>query len=66
GNAYDTNDKYEAGQVYGTVYRVLLGGHWNNAAVCGSRGSAWNDGALNLSAACGARGASEPFRKRVN
>ncbi len=66
GNAYDANDKYETGQVYGTVYRVLLGGVWDNAAVCGSRGSLWNNGALALNAVCGARGASEPYRKRVS
>lgn len=65
GNAYDANDKYEAGQVYGTVYRALLGGDWDAGVICGSRGSAWDAGAMALSASCGARGASEPVRKRA-
>jgi hypothetical protein len=65
GNAYDANDKYEAGQVYGTVYRPLLGGAWTAAAHCGSRASDWADGALSLAAGYGARGASEPLHKRV-
>lgn len=65
GNAYDGNDKYEAGQVYGTVSRPLLGLSWSYGAGCGSRGSDWSAGALVLSANCGARGASEPLRKRA-
>ena len=65
GNAYDGNDKYEAGQVYGTVYRALLGGSWNDSVYCGSRYSHWSCGALALFAGCGARGASEPLRKRA-
>lgn len=65
GNAYLASDKYVAGQVYGTVYRPLLGGAWNLGAFCGSRGSYWNGGALHLAANCGARGASEPTLKRI-
>jgi len=65
GNAYDANDKYQAGQVYGTVYRPLFGGSWNSAAYCGSRASAWSNGALILVADLGARGASEPLFRRT-
>lgn len=64
-DAFDANDKYCGGQVYGTVYRPLLGGYWSTAAACGSRASAWNHGALSLSAGCGARGASEPLYRRT-
>lgn len=64
-NAYDANDKYAAGQWYGAVYRPLLGGTWNDGAVCGSRGSAWVSGALSLAALYGARGASEPLHRRT-
>ena len=65
GNAYDANDKYEAGQVYGTVYRPIVGGNWNDGVSCGSRGSNWVYGALFLGAALGARGASEPLNRRT-
>jgi len=65
GNAYDGNDKYQAGQVYGTVYRPIFGGYWTDAAGCGSRASAWYYGALALHAALGARGASEPLFRRT-
>ena len=65
GNAFDTNDKYQGGQVYGTVYRPLLGVYWNCGASCGSRGSEWDYSALALYANFGARGASEPLRKRA-
>jgi hypothetical protein len=63
--ATDANDKYAGGQVYGTVYRPILGGDWANAAACGSRYSYWSYGALALNANSGARGASEPLRKRT-
>jgi len=62
--ATDANDKYAGGQVYGTVYRPILGGRWADAAYCGSRFSIWSYGALALSAISGARGASEPLRRR--
>lgn len=55
GNAYTADDKYVAGQEYGGVYRPLLGGGANNAAVCGSRASYWKYGALALN--WGRRGA---------
>lgn len=64
-DAFDANDKYAGGQVYGTVYRALLGGDWDSGAYCGSRGSYWTYGALYLYAYCGARGASEPLHKRT-
>lgn len=64
-DAFDANDKYAGGQVYGTVYRALLGGNWSSGAHCGSRGSAWDNGALYLYANYGARGASEPLHKRT-
>lgn len=61
-NAYDTNDKYVGGQSYSDSCRVILGGTWSGAAVCGSRCSLWNRGPLELYAYCGSRGASEPLR----
>lgn len=61
GNGFDANDKYVKGQIYGTEYRVLLGGNWNSAAVCGSRAAHWSCGSLSLAANSGARGASEPL-----
>jgi hypothetical protein len=64
-DAFDANDKYCGGQVYGTVYRPLLGGHWDYAAYCGSRASYWAYGALALAAFSGARGASEPLYRRT-
>lgn len=65
GNAFTADDKYEGGQVYGTVYRPVVGGNWDTAAICGSRGSRWADGALSLNASVGARGASEPLNRRT-
>ena len=65
GNAFTADDKYEGGQVYGTVYRPVVGGSWGSAAICGSRGSLWADGALYLAANIGARGASEPLNRRT-
>ena len=62
---YDANDKYVGGQIYGTEYRVLLGGNWIAAAVCGSRAADWNSGSLALYANFGARGASEPVHKNA-
>lgn len=65
GAGCDTNDKYAAGQTYGpTLYRALLGGAWNVSSDCGSRCSTWSHGSLALDADSGARGASEPVRKR--
>ena len=65
-DAFDGNDKYATGQMlFGEVKRVRLGGAWDHGAVCGSRCSAWDPGALTLSAHCGARGASEPLYKRA-
>ncbi len=64
-NAYDGNDRYQAGQVYGTVYRPIFGGSWSAAACCGSRASPWSSGALYLGAIVGARGASEPLFRRT-
>jgi len=65
GNAYDANDKYQAGQVYGTVYRPIFGGAWSHGVSCGSRYSDWDRGALDLNANIGARGASEPLFRRT-
>jgi hypothetical protein len=64
GNAFDANDKYIAGQTYGTVYRPLLGASALSVGACGSRASFWVEGALFLDFSCGGRGASEP-RKGV-
>ena len=61
-----SNDRADiAGQIYGTEYRPIVGGHWGNGSVCGSRAAAWNHGSLNLSAYCGGRGASEPLSRKA-
>ena len=64
-NGYDANDKYVGGQIYGTEYRVLLGGGWYSAAACGSRAAYWGSGSLSLSAHVGGRGASEPLHRNA-
>lgn len=61
GNYYDANDYEVKGQTYGAVYRPLFGGNAANGAVCGSRASYWNRGALSLGWDVGARAASEPL-----
>jgi len=63
--ATDANDKYAGGQMYGTIYRALLGGDWDSAAYCGSRYVLFSYGALSLYANYGARGASEPLFRRT-
>ncbi len=65
GAGYDANDRYVGGQIYGTEYRVLLGGRWSSGAGCGSRCAEWDSGSLALSANYGARGASEPVHKNA-
>lgn len=66
GAGCDANDKYAAGGTYGsTLYRALLGGSWVISSYCGSRASDWAFGSVALAAYFGARGASEPVRKRA-
>ncbi len=61
GNGFDANDRADVkGQIYGAEYRPLVGGRWSNGAVCGSRAADWHYSSLDLHAAYGARGASEP------
>lgn len=65
-NGYDANDRSDVkGQIYGAEYRPIVGGGWDNGAVCGSRAAAWNDGSLRLGSYGGARGASEPLGRNA-
>jgi len=63
-NAYDGNDSGVGGQHYNEPYRGKLGGYWSNGVKCGSRGSAWHGGPLNLDSARSSRGVAEPRSSR--
>ena len=66
GNGFDANDRSDVkGQIYGAEYRPLVGGNWDDGALCGSRSAAWNHGSLYLAAYAGARGASEPVGRNA-
>jgi hypothetical protein len=64
-NAFDGNDNNVAGQHYLAPNRPFFGGNWDDGASCGSRGSFWNNPALNLSSTVGARGVAEPYGGRA-
>lgn len=65
-NGFDANDRSDVkGWIYGAEYRPLVGGDWNDGAVCGSRAAGWDDGSLNLNSNGGARGASEPLGRNA-
>ena len=65
-NGFDVNDRSDVkGRIYGGEYRPLVGGDWNNGAVCGSRAANWSYGSLCLNALYGARGASEPMGRNA-
>lgn len=53
-------DSERIGQTYGTLYRALLGGRWDDGGSCGSRSVYCNVSSAVVYAACGSRGACEP------
>ncbi len=59
--AYDGADVGVAGNSYLAPNRATFGGYWGSGTACGSRGSAWGNGPLALSAYIGARGVAEPL-----
>lgn len=60
-SVYDSAvDDRSYGQIYGTLYRLLLGSHWDNGAYCGSRSAACHVSSAYVYVDCSSRGASEP------
>ena len=58
-SAFDANDFSDVrGQQYAEPYRSLLGAHWDNADISGSRASIWGYSPLFLNVDCGLRGLS--------
>ena len=55
-----TVDDRSYGQTYGTLYRLLLGSHWNDGAYCGSRSAHCGVSSANVFVYSSSRGASEP------
>lgn len=53
-------DDRSYGQIYGTLYRLLLGSYWANGAACGSRSAACHVSSAYVAVDCSSRGASEP------
>ena len=62
-DAYTALDKNVAGQDYSLVAAGLLGGHWNNGTICGSRGGSWYYPPSFLYDYCSCRAVSEPLFK---
>ena len=60
-------DDKSYGRSYGTLYRLRVGGCWDNGSGCGSRSVACYDSSAHVRADLGARGASEPmYRNALN
>ena len=60
-------DDRSYGKSYGTLYRLLVGGHWANSSGCGSRSVDCDASSAYVHAIHGARGASEPmYRNALN
>lgn len=55
-----TVDDRSYGQIYGTLYRLLLGSLWADGANCGSRSAYCNVSSANVNVHFSSRGASEP------
>lgn len=53
-------DDRSYGQIYGTLYRLLLGSSWAAGAACGSRSAHCNASLAFVGVSCSSRGASEP------
>ena len=64
-SAYDSGvDPRSYGQTYGTLYRLLGGGHWSTSSSCGSRCAACNAPSAYVVSSYGCRGASEPLHRK--
>ena len=60
-SVYDGSvDDRSYGQSYGTLYRAVLGGYWNDGSSCGSRSVVVNSASAAVNAYYGGRGACEP------
>lgn len=60
-------DDRSYGRSYGTLFRLLVGGYWDNGSGCGSRSVHCNASSADVHADHGARGASEPlYRNALN
>lgn len=53
-------DDRSYGQIYGTLYRLLLGSGWGSGAHCGSRSAHCSVSSALVFVDCSSRGASEP------
>lgn len=53
-------DDRSYGQIYGTLYRLLLGSAWAGGAYCGSRSADCIGSSAHVDVVCSSRGASEP------
>jgi hypothetical protein len=58
---FDGNDIDVGGQMWGTFFRLIAGGYWNDGAYCGSRSSYWSNSVLNLDGHIGCRAVAEPL-----
>lgn len=58
---FKNDDIDVGGSMYGTFYRLIAGGSWNNGANCGSRSSGWDDSVLSLYSGIGCRAVAEPL-----
>ena len=64
-SAYDSGvDPRSYGQTYGTLYRLLGGGVWDDSASCGSRCAACVSPSAYVYSSYGCRGASEPLHRK--
>ena len=58
-------DDRSYGQIYGTLYRLLLGSNWSNGANCGSRSANCSVSSAYVGVSCSSRSASEPRIKNL-
>lgn len=58
-------DDRSYGQIYGTLYRLLLGSGWDNGAICGSRSAYCGASSADVGVNGSSRGASEPRIKNL-
>ena len=57
-------DPRSYGQTYGTLYRLLGGGRWNDSSSCGSRCATCDNPSARVLSNYGCRGASEPLHRK--
>ena len=62
---YSGVDPREYGDDYGVLYRLLVGGHWDDSSFCGPRSVLLDVVSACVSALLGARGVSEPRSRFV-